>query len=74
MSLWNDLAGPIFDGVELAGFKIQANAFSLAKAANSLFLCNCVSLSLLSFYRFILWGDSVRESPNEIQLENPILL
>ena len=28
--LWNDLADPIFDGVELAGFKSRTNAFLLA--------------------------------------------
>ena len=30
VSLWNDLANPVFDGVELAGFKSEANAFVLA--------------------------------------------
>ena len=30
VSLWNDLANPIFDGVGLAGFKSRANAFLLA--------------------------------------------
>ena len=30
VSLWNDLAGPVLDGVGVAGFKIRANAFSLA--------------------------------------------
>ena len=30
ISLWNDLADPVFDGVELAGFKSRANAFLLA--------------------------------------------
>ena len=30
MSLWNDLANPVFDGVGLAGFKSRANAFLLA--------------------------------------------
>ena len=29
VSLWNNLANPIFDGAELAGFKSKANAFSL---------------------------------------------
>ena len=28
--LWNDLSDPVFDGVELAGFKSRANAFLLA--------------------------------------------
>ena len=30
MSLWNDLADPVFDGVGLSGFKSRANAFLLA--------------------------------------------
>ena len=36
VSLWNDLANPVFDGVGLAGFKIRANASLLAQAALSL--------------------------------------
>ena len=30
VSLWNDLANPIFDGVGLSGFKSRANDFLLA--------------------------------------------
>ena len=30
VSLWNDLANPLFDGVGLAGFKSRVNAFLLA--------------------------------------------
>ena len=30
VSLWNDLADLVFDGVGLAGFKSRANAFLLA--------------------------------------------
>ena len=30
VSLWNDLSDPVFEGVELAGFKRRANAFLLA--------------------------------------------
>ena len=33
VSLWNDLANPVFDGVGLAGFKSSTHAFSLAKDA-----------------------------------------
>ena len=36
MSLWNDFANPVFDGVRLAGFKSRANALSWAQAALSL--------------------------------------
>ena len=38
VSLWNDLANPIFDGVGLVGFKSRANASLLALAALSLLL------------------------------------
>ena len=30
VSVWNDLANPVIDGVRLAGFKSRANAFLLA--------------------------------------------
>ena len=36
VSLWNNLANPVFDGVGLAGFKSRANASLLAYAALSL--------------------------------------
>ena len=36
VSLWNDLANPVFDSVGLAGFKSRANASLLAYAALSL--------------------------------------
>ena len=36
VSLWNDLANPVFDGVGISGFKSRANAFLLAPAALSL--------------------------------------
>ena len=36
VSLWNDLANPVFDGVWLAGFKSRAKASLLAYAALSL--------------------------------------
>ena len=36
VSLCNDLANPVFDGVRLEGFKSRANAFLLASAALSL--------------------------------------
>ena len=36
VSLWNDLADSVFDGVGLAGFKSRANVFLLTKAALTL--------------------------------------
>ena len=56
VSLLNDLADPVFDGVELAGFKSRANVFLLALAAPSMFVFYYFSISLLSAYRLVLWG------------------
>ena len=36
VSLWNDLANPVFDGVGLAGFKSRTNASLLASDSLSL--------------------------------------
>ena len=33
VSLWNDLANPVFDGVGLSGFKSRANAFKSRHSA-----------------------------------------
>ena len=46
VSLWNNLSDPVFDGVELAGFKSRANAFLLAYDLLFLFC-------LLLFYLFL---------------------
>ena len=37
VSLWNDHADPVFDGVGPAGFESRVNAYLLAKAGLSLF-------------------------------------
>ena len=42
ISLWNDLADPAFDGIELAGFKSSANAFLLAYMLLDPFLSSTV--------------------------------
>ena len=52
VSLWNDLADPVSDGVGLAGFKRRANTFLLASAARSPFVFYCV---LFRFFLFIGW-------------------
>ena len=55
LSLWNDLAVPVFDGVDLTGFKSRAHAFSLDLLATFL-------TSVFPFYSFFLklvlrgWG------------------
>ena len=53
--MWNDLDVPAFDGVGLAGSKSRVNAFLLGSAV-FFFSSSTVSLSLLSFYRLVLWG------------------
>ena len=53
VSLWNDLSDPVFDGVELAGFKSRANVLMLAWSA--LFLSPTV-LSFSSFHGLVVWG------------------
>ena len=53
VSLWNNLADPVFGAVGLAGFKSRANAFLLAQAAQFFFCLLLFSLSLLSVYRML---------------------
>ena len=53
VSLWNDLADPVFDGVGQAGSKSRANAFFLVFAARSSFVFYCYSIFLLSFYGLV---------------------
>ena len=48
VSLWNDLADPVSDGVGLAGFKSRVNTFFFVLAARLSTIL--FSLSLLSFY------------------------
>ena len=70
VSLWNDLANPVFHGVGLAGFKSRANAFLLAYAALSLLhiVFYYFSLSLISVYRLVLWGWGLRTETVYISL------
>ena len=58
VSLWNDLADPVFDGVGPACFNSRANDILLALAALSLFVFYYAYISLLSVYRLVLrdWG------------------
>ena len=55
VSLWNDLAYPVFDGVGLVGFKCRANAFLLAYSCLLHFGLLLFSLALISFYRLVFW-------------------
>ena len=56
VSLWNDLSGPVFDGVGLAGFKSRANAFLWARSALSLLSPTILSSSSSSFHGLVVWG------------------
>ena len=53
VSLWNDLANPVFDGVGLAGFKSRANAFLLVSCSIPTIVFYSFSLSLPSVYRLV---------------------
>ena len=50
VSLWNDLANPVFYGVGLAGLKSRANASLLAQAALSLLLSSTLFQFLFFMY------------------------
>ena len=50
LSLWNDLADPVFDGVGLEGFKSKVNAFFIGL---SCFILFCLLL-IFPFYSFCL--------------------
>ena len=52
VSLWNDPADPMFDGVGLAGFRSTANGFLLSQAALSLLL----SSTIFPFHFFLSIG------------------
>ena len=59
VSLWNDLANPVFDGVGLAGFKSMTNAFFIGlRCSIPTIVFYYFSISHLSVYRLVLrvWG------------------
>ena len=56
VSLWNDLADPVFDSVGLAGLKSRANAFLLAKCCSLHF---CLLPFSVSLCWLVLWGWGV---------------
>ena len=58
VSLLNDLANPVFDGVRLSGFKSSANAFLLAYAA--LFLLEFSTVFQFLFFLSIGWYCGAR--------------
>ena len=73
VSLWNDLADPVFDGVGLAGFTSRAYALLLAQLLLSISYLLLFSLSLLSFYRLVLCGWGLRTDRALITLSQPCI-
>ena len=56
VSLWNDLADPVFDGVDWLVSRAGPMPFYWPKLLYPYYF----SLSLLSVYRLVLWGWSLR--------------
>ena len=56
VSLWNDLAYNVFDGVGLAGFKSRVNGFFIGLSCSIPFVVNYFFHYLLSVYMLVLWG------------------
>ena len=72
VSIWNDLANNVFDGVWLAGFKSRANAFFIGSSCSIPTIVFCsFSISLLSVYRLVLWGWGLRTDRVYITLSQP---
>ena len=71
MSLWNDLANPVFDGVGLAGFKSRANFFFGLSCSIPTIVFYSFSISLLSVCRLVLWVWGLRTDRVYITLAQP---
>ena len=72
LSLWNNLADPIFDGVGLADFKSRANAFFIGLGCSiPTIVFYYFSISLLPVYRLVLWGWGLRADKVYITLSQP---
>ena len=71
VSIWNDLANPVFDGVGLAGLKSRANAFYLPKCSIPTIVSYSFSISLLSVYRLVFWGWGLQTDRVYITLSQP---
>ena len=56
VSQWNELGDPVFDGGGLAGFTSRTNGFFNGPWFLAPFCLLLCSLSLISFYRLVLWG------------------
>ena len=77
VSLRNDLADPVFDGVGLAGLKSRANAFIGPNCSVPTIIFNYFSISLLPVYWLVLWVLGLRTESVYItlsQLCRPLLI
>ena len=74
VSLWNDLANPVFDGVA-GGFQEQGQCIFIIYIGLSCSIPTIVfysfSFSLLSVYRLVLWGWGLRTDRMYITLSQP---
>ena len=72
VSLWNDLANPVFDGVGLAGFEEQGRCFFIGLSCSiPTIVFYSFSLSLLSVYRLVFCGWGLRTDRVYITLFQP---
>ena len=73
VSLWNDPAAPVFDGVELAGFKSRANVFIGLSWSIPTIVFYYFFIFLLPVYRLVLWGLVLRTDRVYITLSQPCM-
>ena len=71
VSLWNDLANHVFDGVVLAGFKSRDQCLVYLNCSIPTIVFYYFSLSFLFVYMFVFWGFSLRTDRVYITLSQP---
>ena len=74
VTLWNDLADPVFDGVGLAGFKSKDNDFLLlAKAARPFFIFYRFLFLFCLYMGLVLWAWGLHTDRVSIALSQPCI-
>ena len=71
VSLCDDLANDVFDGVRLAGSRAGPMLFYWPSSSIPTIVFYYFSLSLLSVYRLVLWGWGLRTDSEYITLSQP---
>ena len=71
VSLWNDLANPVFDGVGLEGSRAGPILFIGLRCSIPTIVFYYFSFSLLPVYRFALWGWGLRTNRVYITFSKP---